>query len=255
MARLTGKVAIITGAGNGMGKAMALRFAEEEARIIVSDRDADNIQAVAAQINEAGGSAIADVTDVSDEEAVKQLVHTAVEKFGQLDILVNNAGIVDNFKTVVTATDELWDKVLKINLYAPFWACREAVPIMESQDGGGVILNISSVGGLFGGRGGAAYVTSKHGVIGLTKNIAATYGVKGRVRANVLAPGSVITNIGTTITDPDPVGQKALQAAGGFDSPQGSGEDMANTALFLVSDESHFVNGSVVVADGGWTAL
>ncbi|ERL65144.1 SDR family NAD(P)-dependent oxidoreductase [Schleiferilactobacillus shenzhenensis] len=255
MARLAGKTAIITGSGNGMGKAMALRFAQEGAQVLVSDRDEAGVQATVDAITAAGGKAVGDVTDVSDEAAVKALVHRAETEFGHLDILVNNAGIVDNFKTVVSATDESWDKVLKINLYAPFWSCREAVPIMEAQENGGVILNISSVGGFFGGRGGAAYVTSKHAVIGLTRNIAATYGVKGKVRANVLAPGSVVTNIGATITDPDPVGQKALQASGGFESPQGSGEDMADAALYLVSDEAKFVNGSVLVADGGWTAL
>lgn len=255
MARLANKVLVITGAGNGMGKAMALRFAQEGAKVLASDRDEAWIKETVKEITAAGGTAVADVTDVSDEAAVKALIHRAVAEFGRLDILVNDAGIPDNFKTVVTATDESWDRVLKINLYAPFWACREAVPIMNAQETGGAILNISSVGGMFGGRGGAAYVTSKHAIIGLTKNIAATYGVKGKVRANVLAPGSVVTKIGATITDPDPVGQKALQASGGFSSPQGSGEDMANAALYLVSDEAKFVNGAVLVADGGWTAL
>ncbi|KRL12756.1 SDR family NAD(P)-dependent oxidoreductase [Schleiferilactobacillus perolens] len=254
MARLANKVLIITGAGNGMGKAMAIRFAQEGAKVLASDRDEAWINATVKEITDAGGTAVADVTDVSDEAAVKTLIHRAVKEFGRLDILVNNAGIPDNFKTVVTATDETWDRVLKINLYAPFWACREAVSIMNTQSSGGVILNVSSVGGLYGALGGAAYVASKHGVIGLTKNIAATYGVQGKVRANALAPGTIQTNIRAAITDPDPMGDQALRDAGGYSGPQGTGEDMANAALYLVSDEAKFVNGAVLVADGGWTA-
>lgn len=123
---------------------------------------------------------------------------------------------------------------------------------MDSQENGGVIINNASVGGLFGTRGGAAYVASKHGLVGLTKNIASTHGTLGKIRCNAIAPGAVATNIGATITSPNELGFKAIQGAG--EAPTGQPEEIAQVALFLGSDDSSFVNGLVVTADGGWTA-
>lgn len=177
--RLKSKTAIITGAGSGMGKAIAILFAEEGANVIVSDINKDTVDAVVKDITAKGGKAKGVVANVALQEDVDAVTAAAVNEFGSLDILVNNAGIMDNFKTVGETDDALWDRLIAVNLTGPFKMSRAAIKVMEHQEKGGVIINNASVGGLFGTRGGAAYVASKHGLIGLTKNIAATYGTFG----------------------------------------------------------------------------
>lgn len=252
--RLLDKVAIITGAGSGMGKSIAIAYANEGAKVVLADVNATTLDEVVTEITASGHSATSVVADMSKSADVKALIETAVNTYGQLDILVNNAGIMDNFKTVGNVTDDLWDKVIAINLTGPFQACREAINVMKDQKNGGIIINNASVGGLYGARGGAAYAASKHGLVGLTKNIAATYGTFGNIRCNAIAPGGVATNIGNTITDPDPLGGQAIAAAGSMDAPMGQPEQIASVAVFLASDESSFVNGDIIKADGGWTA-
>lgn len=248
--KLQDKVAIITGAGSGMGRAIAILFAAEGAKVIVADINQESIDAVVAKITEAGGSAKGIVVNISKETDAQHMVDTAVNTYGSCNILVNNAGVMDNFVPVAELKNELWERVIGVNLNGPFYASRAALQVMLKQ-GKGIIVNIASVGGLFGARGGAAYVTSKHGVIGLTKNIAATYGPQG-IRANAIAPGGVNTNIGNSITEPSPIGLAAIGRVG--QAPMGEAEEIAHVALFLASDESSFVNGAVIVADGGWTA-
>lgn len=251
--KLQNKVAIVTGAGSGMGKAIASLYAQEGAKVIVADINQDSVNAVVAEIKANGGEALGEVVNVAKKEDVEKMINAATSAFGSLDILVNNAGIMDNFTPVGDVSDELWDRLLDINLKGPFMACRAAINIMKEQPNGGVIVNNASVGGLFGTRGGAAYIASKHGLVGLTKNIAATYGREGgNIRANCIAPGGVKTNIQSTITAPHPLGSAALADAG-------SGKladpiEIARVALFLGSDDSSFVNGDVIKADGGWTA-
>ncbi|GAA3616786.1 SDR family oxidoreductase [Secundilactobacillus similis] len=252
--RLLDKVAIITGAGSGMGKSIAIAYANEGAKVVLADVNATTLDEVVTEITASGHSATSVVADMSKSADIKALIETAVNTYGQLDILVNNAGIMDNFKTVGNVTDDLWDKVIAINLTGPFQACREAINVMKDQKNGGIIINNASVGGLYGARGGAAYAASKHGLVGLTKNIAATYGTFGNIRCNAIAPGGVATNIGNTITDPDPLGGQAIAAAGSMDAPMGQPEQIAAVAVFLASDESSFVNGDIIKADGGWTA-
>ncbi|MYV17638.1 SDR family oxidoreductase [Furfurilactobacillus milii] len=252
--RLANKVAIVTGAGSGMGKAISIAFANEGAKVLVADRQSETLNQTKDEIISNDNIAESIVTDMTNPTDVKKMIQAAVDKFGKLDILVNNAGIMDNFKTVETTTDTLWNQVLAVNLTGPFQACREAITVMKDQPDGGVIINNASIGGLFGARGGAAYTASKHGLIGVTENIAATYGTFGNIRANAIAPGGVATNIGSSLTDPDPLGGRAIAASGANEAPMGQPEQIANVALFLASDESSFVNGDVVKADGGWTA-
>ncbi|GBG95151.1 3-oxoacyl-ACP reductase [Ligilactobacillus salitolerans] len=251
MGRLDNKVAIVTGAGSGMGKAIAAEYAQEGAKVILADINQETLEAVAEEIKAAGGKATISVTNIANEDDINAMVALATDTYGSLDILVNNAGIMDNFTTVGNVSNELYDKVIAINLTGPFKAARAAINVMEKQENGGVIVNNASVGGLFGARGGAVYAISKHGLIGLTKNIAATYGRFGKIRANAIAPGGVKTNIQSTITAVDPLGGQALQAAG--ESPLGEPSDIAHLATFLASDESSFIDGDVIKADGGWT--
>lgn len=250
--RLEGKTALVTGAGSGMGKAIATLYAKEGANVVVTDINKESVDAVVEEITANGGQAIGVVANVVNQDDVDTMIKSAVDTYGALDILVNNAGILDNFVPVGDLTDELWDRVVGVNLTGAFKAARAAINVMEAQEHGGVIINNASVGGLFGSRGGAAYTASKHGLIGLTKNIAATYGTYGKVRSNVIAPGGVKTNIQSTIDAPNPLGGQAIAGAG--TAPLAEAEEIAQVALFLGSDESSFVNGAVIVADGGWTA-
>lgn len=252
MKRLLNKTAIVTGAGSGMGKAIAELFAKEGANVILTDLNLEAIETIAAEIQQEGGKSIAIKANIANEKDIETMITTAITTYGKLDILVNNAGVMDNFKPVGEADNDTWDRVISINLTGPFKAARAAIHVMEKQDTGGVIINNASIGGLFGARGGAAYVASKHGLLGLTKNIASTYGTFGKIRCNAIAPGGVKTNIGQTITDPSELGYKAILSAG--ESTMGIPEQIATIALFLASDESSFVNGAVITADGGWTA-
>ncbi len=251
MKKLENKVAIVTGAASGMGKAIALLFAQEGAKVIVTDLTAADAEEVADQIRHAGGHALGLKCDVSDEEQVKRMVHAAVHEFGILDILVNNAGIMDNFMPLEKVTDKLWEKVMAVNVNGPFYASRLAITQMLKQ-GKGVIINIASVGGISGARAGLAYTTSKHALIGMSKNIGFMYAKKG-IRCNVIAPGGVNTNI-MRDAQPDPEGAALCSSGAGSMSRMGEPEEIAKVALFLASDDSSFVNGEVIVADGGWLA-
>lgn len=175
--KLSGKTALVTGAGSRMGRAIAKLFAEEGARVVAVDMNGDSVEAVASEIKASGREAVGVAGNVTKQE----------------DILVNNAGIMDNFLTVGEVTDDVWDRGIAVNLTGPMKLARAAINIMDKQEAGGVIINNASVGGLFGTRGGASYVASKHALIGLTKNIAATYGTFNKIRANAIAPGGLNT--------------------------------------------------------------
>lgn len=197
--RLKNKVAIVTGTGSGMGKAIAEEYAKEGAKVVLADINKETLAEVQKEISDHDGESTTSVTNIAKQSDVDAVVKLATDKYGSLDILVNNAGIMDNFTPVGNVSDEEYDKVIAINLTGPFKATRSAINIMEKQENGGVIVNNASVGGLFGGRGGAVYTVAKHGLVGMTKNVAATYGRFGKIRANAIAPGGVKTNIQSTI--------------------------------------------------------
>ena len=251
MKQLENKVVVITGAGSGMGKAMALLFAKEGAKVIVSDLKPERVNAVVKEIHQAGGEASGATTDVSKESDVKEMIDTAVKSYGGIDILVNNAGVMDDFTPAADVTNELWRRVMGVNVDGVMFACRLAIPIMM-QKGSGVIVNVSSIGGLYGSRAGAAYTASKHAVMGLTKNIGYMYGTKG-IRCNAIAPGGVQTAIMEN-AHPNAFGYERMSAGAANNLRVAQPEEIAELALFLVSDKSSFVNGATVVADGGWTA-
>ncbi len=250
--KLEGKVAVVTGAASGMGKAIAEIYAKEGAKVIVSDINQEGAEAVAKGITDNGGTARAVRTNVADAGEVEQMIETAVNEFGTLDVLVNNAGIMDGFEPVGDISDERWDRVLAVNTTGVMRAMRKAMPIFLEKEKG-VIINIASTGGFSGAHAGAAYVASKHAVIGLTKNTGFMYAQKG-IRCNAIAPGAVETNIAASMTNIDEFGMQRAGMTHGLSPRAGQPEEIARVALFLASDESSFVNGTVVTADGGWTA-
>ena len=252
MRKLENKTAIITGAASGMGRAMAILFASEGAKVVVADLKQDMIDEVVKIIHESGGRAMGLICDVSHEEDIKRLIDQTKQKYQTLDILINNAGVMDDFEPVHELSNEKWNRVMNINLNGPFYACRLAIPIMLEQ-GNGSIVNISSVGGLYGARAGMAYTTSKHAVIGMTKNIGFIYAQKG-IRCNAIAPGGVNTNIGKSMGKPSDFGYSRCTAGGVLMPRMGEADEIAKTALFLACDDSSFLNGAVITADGGWTA-
>jgi NAD(P)-dependent dehydrogenase (short-subunit alcohol dehydrogenase family) len=189
---LEGKVAIITGAGSGVGKATANLFAKNGSTVVVVDLIHERVNQVVTGIKASGGMATDMGMDLSLKAQVDQMVDETLKSFGRVDILCNNAGIMDGVRPVADTTDDVWEKVMSINLDAPFRASRKVIPSMLKQ-GGGVIINTASVAGVFGGMAGAAYTVSKHGLIGLTQNIAAFYGTKG-IRCNAMVLGGVNTN-------------------------------------------------------------
>lgn len=252
MMRLEGKVAIVTGAASGMGRATAEVFAKQGAKVIVADINLADAEKVAASITENDGEATAVKVDVASAEDVAAMIALAVSEYGTLDILVNNAGIMDNFEPAGDIEDAKWDRVFSVNTAGVMLGTREALKIFREQKKGSII-NISSIGGLYGSRAGAAYTASKHAVIGFTKNTGYMYANEG-IRCNVIAPGAVETNIGSSMTAINEFGMGRMQPGMALNPRMGQPEEIAHVALFLASDESSFVNGAVIVADGGWTA-
>ena len=197
MKKLENKVSIITGAGSGMGKAISILFAAEGSKVIAADINQERLDALKKEVSESGGELTTVLTNVAKEEDIENMIKMATTKYGTLDILVNNAGVMDNFGPVGEVDNSMWEKVMKVNVDGPFKAMRSAVKIFLEKKSG-VIINICSIGGIKGGVAGAAYTTSKHALVGLTKSTGYLYSKSG-VRCNGIAPGAVNTNIAETI--------------------------------------------------------
>ncbi|MCA9884637.1 MAG: glucose 1-dehydrogenase [Anaerolineae bacterium] len=248
--RLEGKVALITGAGSGIGKATAELFAAEGAKVVASDISAPRLADLKKEVEAAGGTIITLVGDVSKREDDEKMVEAAIATYGTIDIVVNNAGIMDDFVPLADLEDSLWERVMGVNLNGPMYIIRKALQTMLEK-GSGSIVNVASVGGLFGGRSGVSYTASKHAVIGLTRSVAYHYAKKG-IRCNAVCPGGVATNI--EIKQPNPLGYERLQTTFPTVTRQADAKELANAILFLASDEASFVNGDIMVVDGGWTS-
>lgn len=253
--RLEDKVVVITGAASGMGLAMARIFTAEGASVVAGDWNAARLDTAVQEITAAGGKITGQQGDISDKASAEALVNLAVETYGKLDVLVNNAGIMDYMAGIDAVTDDIWDKVLKVNLYGPMYTTRRAVQVML-EAGHGSIINIGSTASLSGGAAGVAYTTSKHAVLGLTKNTAWMYAKRG-IRCNAVLPGGTNTNIQETMPQDklDPVGLQRQMEFGSLCPLYLESEDIAKAALFFASDDSRFINGAVLTADGGWMAL
>lgn len=254
--RLGGKVAVITGGAEGIGKSCALAFAAEGAAVVVADRNVTAGEATAQALAQAGGDVLFAPADVADPAAVERLMAQAVQHFGGLDVLVSNAGIGGRSLgdgPVHLCSFEAWDQIMAVNLRGTFAACKYALPHLIAR-GGGSIVTMASVLGLVGTQGlfdTHAYATSKAGIIGLTRTIAAHY-ARDNVRANAIAPGLIDTRMATrTKATPALAEQVAFWQPLGL---VGQPEDVAAAAVFLASDAAKFITGVVLPVDGGWTA-
>jgi len=254
MNKLENKVSIVTGAGAGMGKAIALLFAAEGSNVVATDIDQKRLDALAAEIKEKGGNLITLKSNMANEADIENMIKVAVKTYGTLDILVNNAGIMDNFQPVAEVENEMMEKVMKINFEGPFKAMRAAMKIFLPKNSGNII-NICSIGGIKGGVAGAAYTASKHALVGLTKSTGYMYSKSG-IRCNAIAPGAVNTSISETIdmTKITPLVNDRIMSGMALMPRAGEPEEIAQVALFLASDDSSFINAQVTAVDGGWSA-
>lgn len=247
--RLENKTGIITGAGQGIGRAYALRFAQEGARVVIADVREDKANDVAQEVQSLGGEALATGVDVSDPESVQAMVAQTIERFGSIDILLNNAAV---FSTIEMKPFEQiglddWNRLMAVNLTGPLLCCQAVAPYMRER-GQGRIINISSGTALNGRPMYTHYVTSKAGIIGLTRALATELG-DDNVTVNTIVPGSTETEIPRETVTPEQ--RKALieaQAIRRVETP----EDLVGVAVFLASEDSRFITGQMINVDGGW---
>jgi NAD(P)-dependent dehydrogenase (short-subunit alcohol dehydrogenase family) len=253
---MAGKVALITGGSSGIGRSVGLLFAREGACVVVTARRTDEGEETVQMIREAGGEACFVQTDVSQAAAVQALVNTCVTRYGRLDYAVNNAGIEGSIVPMIDYTEDDWDAIIDINLKG-VWLCMKAEVVQMQQNGGGAIVNVSSVGGLIGFPRMGPYVATKHGIIGLTKTAALEYATHN-IRVNVLCPGLIDTPMADRVV-------KGLQA-GGIDAEhlvmsltplkrRGTPAEIAEAAVWLCSDAASYVTGHAMVVDGGFMTI
>jgi NAD(P)-dependent dehydrogenase (short-subunit alcohol dehydrogenase family) len=252
--RLKDKVVVITGAASGMGRAMAIRFASEGARLIIGDRHAERLREVVALVRGAGGTVASAEGDIGDQATAEALVDLAHSAHGRIDALVNNAGIMDHFQGAGELDNDVWRRVLATNLDGPMFTTRRALGYMLKA-GNGSIVNIASLSSFSGASAGAAYTASKHALLGLTRNTAWRYAKEG-IRCNAICPGAVKTNIQESMPENllDPKGMGRAVEFFSLGSAYLEPSEIASLALFLASDEARYINGSVVSADAGLCA-
>ncbi len=244
----SGRVALVTGAGSGIGEAIARLLASNGLNIVVSDVSADNAQRVTSLINAEGGHAVVNVADVSRIDEVQAAVACAVDTFGGLHFAVNNAGIGGDQSPVGELDPSAWSRVIDVNLNGVFYGLRHQIPAIL-RSGGGAIVNVSSILGVVGDAANPAYVAAKHAVTGLTRSAALAYAPKG-IRINSIHPGYVRTPI------LDFLDESALQEVVGLHpiGRLGTSDEIAHAVAFLLSEGSSFLAGTQLIADGGYTA-
>lgn len=252
MMRLENKVAIITGGANGIGKAIAAAYAKEGAKVSLADFNEEALNRTVQEFRSQGFEAFGVKVNVASEEDIQRMVDDTAAKFGQVDILVNCAGVLDNMQAAHNVEDAIWSRVMDINVGGVMRTSRKILPFFTKQ-GSGVIVNLASICGITGGRGGLTYTAAKHAVAGMTKNIASAYGAQG-VRCNAIAPAQVETGMTQSIENYDMFGLQQATRGAGLMNRSASPAEIASIALFLASDESSYINGVVLAADAGWSA-
>ncbi len=245
--RFPGKVAFITGAASGIGRATAVAFAAEGARVAIVDRTEDALRQTADAIKEAGGEVLVIACDVSMPQRVEAAIARTVETFGRLDIAFNNAGVENKPAPLAEIELDEWDRILNINLRGTFVCMKHELAQMLKQ-GGGVVINTSSGAGIRGVPGGSAYVASKHAIIGLTKSAALDY-AKSNIRVNAVLPGNIETPMMDRFTGGDIQKAIELEPVGRLGKP----EEIAEAVLWMSSDLGAFVTGASISVDGGWS--
>jgi NAD(P)-dependent dehydrogenase (short-subunit alcohol dehydrogenase family) len=243
------RAVIVTGAASGIGRAVASLFAEAGDRLALIDVNMEALQEASKELGD--GAELFDV-DVSSSGDVASAIRDITSRLGRIDVLCNVAGVLDGYAPATETSDDLWQKTLSINLSGPFYTCRAAIPVMR-DGGGGAIVNIASISSFVAGGGGAAYTASKHGVLGLTRQLAFDHGNEG-IRVNAVCPGA--TRSGMTEYLFTEAGRNAHVDAAIAGTPAGRWADpkeIGRVVRWLASDEASFVHGAAYVADGGWT--
>ncbi len=247
--RFKGKCVVVTGASSGMGRKIALDFAKEGATVIAVARRLERLEEIAKEAESFAGKILPYQGDISLEEVNNGMIDYAVKECGKLDVLVNNAGIMDEFTPIGELTDELYNKVMAVNLNGPIYAMRKAVQVMLEQETKGNIVNIASIGGVCGARAGVAYTASKHAIVGASKNTAYMYA--GKIRCNVVCPGGVETEVMNSQTNISQFGVGRIMAGLDTSIPAGKVEDISTAVLYIASDDAKFMTGAQIVIDGG----
>lgn len=251
--KLKDKVIVVTGASSGMGRAIVERYVREGAKVVAVARRKERLDELAESLKDEAGVCFVFQGDVSQKEDNEKMIDIAVKEFGRLDVLVNNAGIMDDMGPVADVTDEMYEKVMKVNTYGPMCAMRKAVQVFLKQGDGGNIINVVSEGA-FHSCAGAVYCASKAALVSLTKNTAFMY-MPNKIRCNAIAPGGINTEISSSMGKPNMNGYGRVQGVLACSPKPGTGEQIAGAATFLASDDSSYVNGDVLMVDGGWCSM
>jgi len=255
--KMEGKIAVVTGGGNGIGQAACLAFAREGAKVMVVDIDAAAAEKTATAIREMGGEAQSFKADVSQSKDVQAYVEHTISTFGRIDTFFNNAGIEGIITPLAEYSEDLWDRVMGVNLKGSFLGLRYVLPVMIAQKKG-TIVNTASVAGTVGSPGMAAYSASKHAILGLTRTAAGEVGKQG-VRVNAICPGPINTrmihSLEKMINPDDPAAVAKFNTGRNPMGRYGEPEEIARVVVFLASDESDYVNGVAWLIDGGRTAI